>query len=75
MTQLLATVIEKLTALPEDEQEAIAADILRQLESDQKWDTLFSETTDAQWDAMIAEVEHEIEAGETEPLEKLISAK
>ena len=38
---------------------------------DWRWERAFARTTDEQWEAMIAQVEAEIEAGEVYPIESL----
>jgi hypothetical protein len=42
MTQLMEQAIERASRLSEDEQNAIAAIILREIESDERWDELFA---------------------------------
>jgi hypothetical protein len=71
MTQLLQTAIRKLKALPNEEQDAFALRILEEIEADAKWDELFAKTTDEQWEAMIAKVDKEIDAGEHESLDEV----
>lgn len=42
--------------------------ILERIESDRSWEDLFTETTEAQWKEMAAEVLREVGSGETTPL-------
>lgn len=42
MTELLERVIAQLKTLPDDEQNAIAAMILEEIEDDRRWDESFS---------------------------------
>jgi hypothetical protein len=46
MTELLARAFAKASELPDDEQDVIAALILKEIESDERWETLFSESQD-----------------------------
>ncbi len=42
MTELLKTAMEKVSTLPEGEQDAIAALVLEELESEQRWAKAFA---------------------------------
>ena len=42
LTRLMEQAFEKARELPEDEQDAIASIILREIESEHRWDELFS---------------------------------
>lgn len=42
MTRLMEKAFEKARELPEDEQDAIASIILQEIESEHRWDELFS---------------------------------
>jgi hypothetical protein len=68
MTELLERVIAQLKTLPADEQDAIAARLLAELEDEQVWKTQFESTTDEQWDHMAEMVRQEIVAGDITPL-------
>lgn len=68
MTQLLQQVIAEIEKLPEDEQDAIAARLLAELEDEKKWKSQFDSTTDDQWDRMAEMVRQEIAAGDITPL-------
>ncbi len=65
MTELLRQAIAQIERLPPDQQDAIAARFLAELQDEQKWETRFSATTDDQWDQMAAMVRQEIARGET----------
>ncbi|MBW4473992.1 MAG: hypothetical protein KME45_27000 [Stenomitos rutilans HA7619-LM2] len=71
MTELLQQVIAQIQRLPPDQQDAIAARFLAELQDEQKWETSFAATTDDQWDQMAAMVRQEIAAGETVPLDEV----
>jgi len=46
MTTLLETAFEKISALPEIEQNIYAKNLLDEIESEKKWDSSFSESED-----------------------------
>jgi len=71
MTELLQQAIAQLQKLPPDQQDAIASRFLAELQDEQKWETRFAATTDAQWDQMAAMVRQEIAEGETVPLDEV----
>lgn len=68
MTELLEIAIAKLKTLPADEQDAIAARLLAEMEDEQKWKVRFEATTDEQWDRLAEMVRQEIAAGDVSPL-------
>lgn len=59
-TELLQQAIAEIQKLPPDQQDAIAARFLADLQDEQKWETQFAATTDDQWDQMAAMVRQEI---------------
>jgi hypothetical protein len=71
MTELLQQAIAQIQQLPPDQQDAIAARFLAELQDEQKWEARFAATTDDQWDQMAAMVRQEIAKGETVPLEEV----
>jgi len=75
MQTLLQQVIAKVAELPPEEQEAIAMRWLQELEDELAWERSFSATTEEQWAKMVARVREAIEAGETEPLENLLTER
>ncbi len=68
MTELLERVIAQLKTLPADEQDAIAARLLAELEDEQTWKAQFESTTDDQWDRIAQMVRQEIAVGDITPL-------
>ena len=70
-SELLQRAIAVLEKLPEDEQNAIAARLLAEIEDEQAWEASFEATTDAQWDRLAASVRQEIATGDTAPLEEV----
>ena len=75
MTELLQQAIAQIQQLPPDQQDAIAARFLAELQDEQKWDVQFVATTDDQWDRMAAMVRQEIVKGETVPLDEVFPAQ
>ena len=74
MTELLQQAISLIEKLPPEQQNAIATQLLAQLQDDQKWETRFAATTDDQWDRMAAMVRQEIASGETVTLDTVFPA-
>jgi len=75
MTELLERALAKpskriaqLKTLSADEQDAIAARLLTELEDERAWKAQFEATTDAQWDSLAEIVRQEIAAGDITPL-------
>ncbi len=68
MGRLLQKAIAETIKLPEDEQEAMGAWILAELESERRWDDLFAKSQDL-LARMAAEAREEHRAGLTEPLD------
>lgn len=71
MTTTLETAISRLKRLPEEEQEVYAQQLLRELDSESRWDELFSATTDEQWAAMRAEAEADVAKNGSMSLDEL----
>lgn len=69
MTELLQQAIAEVSKLSDEQQDAIAARILAELEDEQAWQAHFEATTDAQWDNLAALVRQEIESGTVVPLD------
>lgn len=55
MSQLMEQAVEKARQLPEHDQEAIAAIILQEIESDQRWNELFARPESADLLARMAD--------------------
>lgn len=68
MGRLLQKVIAETAQLPEEEQEAFAAFMLAELESERRWDDLFARSQDL-LAKMAEEARQEYRAGLTEPLD------
>ena len=70
-SELLQRAIAVLENLPEDEQNAIAARLLAEVEDEQAWAASFEATTNAQWDRLAASARQEIATGDTVPLDEV----
>ncbi|MBZ5725346.1 MAG: hypothetical protein LAP87_10140 [Acidobacteriia bacterium] len=71
MSTLLEKALEKVSALPQDEQDAIASQILASLEDENTWKERFVEKRDV-IRRMAREALEEDERGETLPLDDLL---
>ena len=68
MGKLLEKAIAEASKLPEDEQEAIGAWMLAEIDSERRWDELFARPSDI-LERMAEEALREHEAGLTQPLD------
>ncbi len=68
MGKLLQKVMVEAAKLPDEEQEAFAAFMLAELESEHRWDDLFSRSQDL-LAKMAEDARQEYRAGLTEPLD------
>ena len=66
MTKLLEMAISEIQKLSDDEQDAIAAVLMAELESERRWERAFDSTTD-QLSILASEALAEYRAGKTEP--------
>jgi hypothetical protein len=71
MTKLLERAVAEAARRPDEEQDAIAARILAEIEDERAWDRAFAATTDEQWDRLAAMARSGIEAGGSKPLSEL----
>lgn len=69
MTELLQQAIAEVSKLSDEQQDAIAARLLAELEDEQGWQTRFEATTDTQWDNLAAPVRREIGSDTVVPLD------
>jgi hypothetical protein len=75
MTELLQRAIAEIQRLPAEEQDAIAARILADLDDERAWAAQFATTTDDQWDRMAEQVRRDIAAGGTVQLDDVFPLK
>ena len=68
MTQLLEKAISEIKKLPADEQDAIAAVLMAELESERQWDQAFDRSHD-QLSELAAEALAEYQGDRTAPLD------
>lgn len=71
MSRLLEKALEKVVALPEDEQDAIASQILASIADEQSWKALFASRRDVVRRMALAAMAED-SRGETIPLEGLL---
>jgi hypothetical protein len=71
-TELLQQAIRELEKLSPDDQDAIAARLLEEIEDERRWSARFAATTDEEWDRLAAAVREEIAAGDTTPLDEFL---
>jgi len=69
MGKLLERAIEEAQKLSDDEQEAIGAWLLAEIESERRWDELFSRPPSEALERMAAEALEDFHAGRTSPLD------
>jgi hypothetical protein len=68
MTKLLEKVLNEVSRLPEKEQDALAAVLLSELESEQRWSDAFAKSQGALL-RQAQEARAELQAGKTKPFE------
>ncbi len=68
MTQLLERAFTEASKLPEKEQDAVAALVLEELASEQRWDAAFA-SSQHQLSEMARAALREYDAGETRPMD------
>jgi hypothetical protein len=71
MTHALTTAVEEAAKLPPDEQDALAAILLEEIASEQRWAKSFARSEDL-LAALAAEALAEFEAGKCRPLDELL---
>ena len=69
MGELLERAIEEAHKLADDEQESIGAWLLAEIESERRWDELFSRSPSAALERMAAQALEDFRAGRTSPLD------
>jgi hypothetical protein len=75
MTELLQRAIAEIQQLPAEEQDAIAARLPADLADERAWDAQFAAMTDDQWARMVEQVRQDITAGDTVPLDGILTAE
>lgn len=75
MTRLLEKAFEQAARLPAEEQDALAARILAEIEDEQRWADLFAATTDEQWDRLADMARRDAQAEGSASLDELIRGR
>jgi len=70
MTQALSAAVATAAQLPEDEQNALAAILLEEMESEERWGALFADSQNL-LERMANEVMQDFEAGRVHPIDQL----
>lgn len=70
MTTLLQRAVAEVENPPIEDQDAIAARLLAEVEDERAWAARFAATTDEQWDRLAAEVRRDVATRGTHPLEE-----
>ncbi|MCE0521891.1 MAG: hypothetical protein LV480_03165 [Methylacidiphilales bacterium] len=68
MTALLKKALNRINALPPEEQDAVASLILEEIESEKRWDELFA-SSQGQLARLAEQAIAEYKAGKTKPLD------
>jgi hypothetical protein len=71
MTTLLEKAIAEVEKLPAEEQDAIAARLLAEIEDERQWGARFASTADEQWDRLVAEVRLDVAEAGMVPLDEV----
>ncbi len=73
MTRLLEKAFAEAALLPDEDQDALAAALLEELESERRWDELFASSPEV-LQRLADEALAEHRAGNTEPLDRLLES-
>jgi len=70
MTQALSAAVATAAQLPEEEQDALAAILLEEMESEERWSTLFADSPNL-LERMAKEAIQDFQAGRVQPIDQL----
>ncbi len=70
MTQALSAAVATAAQLPEEEQDALAAILLEEMESEERWSTLFADAQNL-LERMAKEAIQDFQAGRVQPIDQL----
>ncbi|MCP9910877.1 hypothetical protein KBZ15_13360 [Cyanobium sp. BA20m-p-22] len=70
MTQALSTAVATAAQLPEEEQDALAAILLEEMESEERWSALFADSQNL-LERMANETIQDFQAGRVQPIDQL----
>ena len=68
MTKLLKQAFDRVAALPDDEQDAIASIVLEEIEDEARWQASFAKSQDA-LSRLVKEARDEIDRGDVLPMD------
>ncbi|MFP6728984.1 MAG: hypothetical protein VCD50_02225 [Alphaproteobacteria bacterium] len=68
MTKLLKQAFDRVSALPDDEQDAIASIVLEEIEDEARWQASFAKSQDA-LSRLVKEARDEIDRGDVLPMD------
>ena len=68
MTKLLKQAFDRVSALPDDEQDAIASIVLEEIEDEARWQASFAKSQDA-LRRLVKEARDEIDRGDVLPMD------
>jgi hypothetical protein len=71
MTTLLQRAVAEVEKLPAQDQDAIAARLLAEVDDERRWEERFASTTDDQWDRLVAEVRRDVAEEGALPLDEV----
>ncbi|MCS3637483.1 hypothetical protein [Salinibacter ruber] len=74
MTKLMERLIGRLKRLPETQQDRYAAAYLAELDDDQRWEELFAQTTDEEWQKIASKARTEARKEESVSLEEFLGS-
>jgi hypothetical protein len=70
MTQALSAAVASAAKLPDEEQNVLAAILLEEMESEERWSALFSESQNL-LEQMASEAIQDFQAGRVQPIDEL----
>jgi len=70
MTQALSTAVATAAQLPEEEQDALAAILLEEMESEERWSALFADSPNL-LERMANEAIQDFQTGRVQPIDQL----
>lgn len=70
MTQALSAAVATAAQLPEEEQDALAAILLEEMESEERWNALFADSPNL-LERMANEAIQDFQAGRVQPIDQL----
>ena len=70
MTQALSAAVATAAQLPEEEQDALAAILLEEMESEERWSALFADSPNL-LERMANEAIQDFQAGRVQPIDQL----